>query len=271
MVLDYLISPREAKRRPYEVFVVAALFVSFAVLAQLFIPSIRGSIIIFAMVPAIPLMWSLLVREEHDEEEEIQACYRTHYWEGTSVTSILSRHAALVEVFSFFFLGAVFAYAVWAAALPPQQTQALYGDQLNELNAIRGMNTGKFFDIARFEYLLGHNLQVLGLMFAFCLVYGMGSVYLLLWNASIIGLVVGGKMNEGLLGVAMGFLSLLPRGIFEIAAYFVASIAGGVLSVAIMRKHYKSGIFRFVLRDVGALTALSLVLLAIGAAIESAY
>ncbi|MFH0835105.1 MAG: stage II sporulation protein M [Candidatus Micrarchaeota archaeon] len=271
MVLDYLISPREAKRRPHEVFIVAALFVSFAVLAQLFIPSIRGSIVMFAMVPAIPLMWSLLVREEHDEEDEIQACYRTHYWEGNSVTSILARHAALVEVFSFFFLGAVFAYAVWAAALPPQQTQALYADQLNELNAIRGISTGNFFDAGRFEYLFGHNLQVLGLMFAFCLVYGMGSVFLLLWNASIIGLVIGGKMNEGLLGVAMGFVSLLPHGIFEISAYFVASIAGGILSVAIMRKHYRTNCFKFVLRDVAALTAISLVLLAIGAAIESSY
>ncbi|VVB67718.1 Stage II sporulation protein M [Candidatus Norongarragalina meridionalis] len=271
MVLDYLISPREAKRKPHEVFIVAALFVSFAVLVQMFIPSVKGSIIIFAMVPAIPLMWSLLVREEHDEEAEIQACYRTHYWEGASVTSILARHAALVEVFSFFFLGAVFAYSVWYAALPAQQTQALYADQMNELNAIKGITTGRFFDSARFEYLFTHNLQVLGLMFAFCLVYGMGSVYLLLWNASIIGLVIGSKINEGVLGVVMGFVSLLPHGIFEIAAYFVASIAGGILSVAVMRKHYKSGCFKFVLRDVIALTAISLILLAIGAAIESSY
>ena len=271
MVLDYLISPREAKRKPYEVFVVAALFVSFAVLVQMFIPSIQGSIIIFAMVPAIPLMWALLVREERDEEEEIQACYRTHYWEGASVTSILARHAALVGVFSFFFLGAVFAYAVWYAALPAQQAQAIYTSQLNELDAIRGMSTGNFFDTGRFEYLFGHNLQVLGLMFAFCLVYGVGSVYLLLWNASIIGLVIGSRINEGILGVAMGFLSLLPHGIFEISAYFVASIAGGILSVAVMRKHYKTNCFKFVLRDVAALTVISLVLLAIGAAIESSY
>jgi uncharacterized membrane protein SpoIIM required for sporulation len=211
-------------------------------------------------------------------------------------------------VFAWFFLGAIIAYCACFALLPDAAAQTIFADQLNEVKAIQGFAasqnandaagaasnaagaasnaaanaasnaasaTGRVFSEGKFWTLFTHNFTVLALMFLFCLVYGVGSVYLLLWNASIIGVVIGTKVKtDGLMGFATGFFGLFPHGIFEIAAYFVASIAGGVISMAIARvargKCPRREIPMLAMDSV-ILVVVSLVLLAIGSAIESSY
>ncbi len=289
MVLEQLVSPARVRREPQDLLVVSALFVSFGVLVQLFLPSVRGSAIIFAMIPAIPLVWSLIFREERMEEKELMIVVGNKY-------NFFTHHKTLIEVFSFFFLGAVIAYAFWYAVLPEDLEKLVFSDQINELkniqttmagiaaNAAAGVSgvtqtlevtagvTGLVINQTLFWTLFYHNLQVLALMFLFCLLYGIGSIYMLLWNASIIGVVVGKRVQlEGFFGLFTGIASLLPHGIFEVSAYFIASIAGGVLSMSIAHRHHNKQFFYVLLLDVFTLAIVSLVLLAIGALIESTY
>ncbi|HLD76491.1 MAG TPA: stage II sporulation protein M [Candidatus Norongarragalinales archaeon] len=272
MVLDFIISPSQAKRDPWSLAIASAIFVSFGVLVEMYMP-IKGSIIIFTMVPAIPLIWTLLLKESKEEEDDIEGWT---FGRGKPRADLFTRHLDLWEVFAFFFLGAAVAYTFWFALLPQTQAGLIFDDQLKEVNLIRGAAlTGKvagFLDEGQFWFLFTHNLQVLGLMFAFSVIYGIGSIYLLLWNASIIGVVIGQKVHSiGLLGAVLGFFSLLPHGIFELSAYFVASIGGGLLSIELMRKRVKPGIAKHIFFDIALLAIVSLVLLAIGAAIEAAY
>jgi len=293
MVLEQLVSPARARREPQDLLVVSALFVSFGVLVQIFLPTVRGSAIVFAMIPAIPLVWSLVFREERMEEKELIELVEKKY-------NFFTHHKTLIEVFSFFFLGAVIAYAFWYAVLPPDLAKLVFSDQISELKSIQASVTnlvtqagsvhgesvesadsvlqvnigltGFLVNQARFWLLFYHNLQVLALMFLFCLLYGIGSVYMLLWNASIIGVVVGKRIQtEGFTGLFTGIASLLPHGIFEVTAYFIASIAGGVLSMSIAHRHHNKQFFRILVLDVFTLAIISLILLTIGAFIESAY
>jgi len=269
MVLDYLFTPSQVKHKPQDMLFLGTLFSSFGVLVEMFLPSISGSMVVFALIPAIPLLWSLLVREEKKDE----------YCRGDSLTdavrregALVRRHSGIILVFSMFFLGAVIAYSLWYAILPGDVSAKLFGDQINEVGIIRGVTTGMTFSPERTWFLFTHNTQVLALMFLFCLLYGVGSIYLLLWNASIIGVVIGGRMaTEGLWGFVAGFLGLLPHGSLEVVAYFVASVAGGILSVALMRGEHKRNGFKQVLVDVSSLALLSIVLLAVGALIEGSY
>lgn len=291
MVLEQLVSPARARREPQDLLVVSALFVSFGVLVQLFLPSVRGSAIIFAMIPAIPLVWALIFREERNEEKDFETAPEEKY-------NFFIHHKTLIEVFSFFFLGALIAYAFWYAVLPTDLSKLVFADQISELKSIQSSvanlaaqaaggafggnadevlqvsisQTGFLVNEARFWVLFWHNLQVLALMFLFCLLYGIGSVYMLLWNASIIGVVVGRRIQEeGVFGLFTGIASLLPHGIFEVSAYFIATIAGGVLSMSIAHRHRSKKFFYVLLVDVFTLTIVSLILLAIGAFIESTY
>ncbi|MFH0922436.1 MAG: stage II sporulation protein M [Candidatus Micrarchaeota archaeon] len=296
MVLDYLLSPKKAYKHPWEIAVVAFLFASFGVLAQLFLPGVRASVIIFTMVPAIPLIWALLVHEEKEEEKEISVYNK---WEHhltrlisgetlankkikpdpsqryTKQYSFLTHHWRLISIFAFFFLGALLGYLFWFIVMPHSTAQSVFADQLQEIENIRGYSTaimGNVFKASAFDNLLFHNLQVLAVMFLFSLLYGIGSIYMLLWNAAVIAVVLGSKVYEtGIQGVALGFVSLFPHGIFELLAYFVASIAGGLLSVALMRKAFKKPEFSFIAWDVFFLVIIALALVAVGALIESSY
>ncbi len=268
MVLDFLVSPNGVKKDPWMLVVATFVFVSFGVLVELHVP-IQGSIIIFAMVPLIPLVWQVLFSEEDEEEKAVEA-----FKAGKGPLRLFWNHVDLWEVFAFFFLGATLAYTFWFAILPTADSAALFAPQLKEVQLIQGSLTGgRVFSPDTFQFLFQHNLQVLGLMLVFSLVYGIGSIYLLLWNASIIGVVLGGKIHAlGPIGLVTGFLGLLPHGIFELSAYFLASIGGGLLSMELMRSGLKKPVlFCHVFLDVLVLIGVSLLLLAIGAAIEASY
>lgn len=291
MVLEYIISPREAQNKPWELVIVSFLFVSFGVLTQMLIPSLQGSVIIFALIPLIPLFFFVLLNDEASEEhydkmkEEVEAWKKVLRVIQDEELSHLSRfaiahrfrrifrvHKSLIALFGYVFLGAIIAYTFWFAILPKDVSYNLFYQQLQEVRTLKDAVTGQFIQPDRFSFLLAHNVQVLGLMFIFSIVYGIGALYLLLWNASIIGVILGEKLaTNGILGLVIGFLGLIPHGIFEIGAYLVAALAGGVLSISIMRSSNKKTFFKYLLEDVALLAALAIVLLIVGAVIESSY
>ncbi|MFQ5406588.1 MAG: stage II sporulation protein M [Candidatus Micrarchaeia archaeon] len=261
MVFELMISPHKAEREPWDLAVLAFLFVSLAIAINILIPGLDGNIVAFAMIPAIPLIWALLIRDEKNEEE----FYRHK-------RSFFDYHWNLIEIFSFFFIGAVLAFTVWYAILPIPASQTIFSAQLNEIQNIKNATTGMAFKPEFFQFLFQHNLQVLALMFIFSVMYAIGSIYLLLWNASIIGVFVGSKIHtEGVIGVVNGLLGLIPHGSLELGGYFIASIAGGILSVAITHKCWKHSEFKYIMRDIAILTVISVMLVGVGALVESSY
>ena len=260
-MIEALVTPSSALREPWRLFFLAVLFVSIAVIMSVYVPSIAGGAVLLAMIPAIPLIWTLLVREEHREEDL-----------GLLARDSFRYHAPLFTVFTFFFLGATVAYAFWFAALPASQSQTVFGAQVDEIARIRGAvapPTGSVINTDFAVSLFEHNLVVLAFMFAFCLLYGIGSIYLLLWNASIIGVFIGSRIAGGPAGAIAGFMGIIPHGSLEIGAYFLATIAGGILSAGIMRQHFGRREFRFILKDVALLTLAAVGMLAAGAILES--
>jgi uncharacterized membrane protein SpoIIM required for sporulation len=264
-MIELLISPKRAKREPWELMLLSAFFVSLAVVVNLTIPSLAGGVITFAMIPAIPLIWMLLVREEKDDEKMAMLKTRSFRY-----------HLPIIEVFAFFFLGATIAYMAWYAALAtinPASADDMFAAQLKEIKVI-GLSSndaaGNLIQPSFALHVLEHNLTVLAFMFIFTLVYGIGSIYLLLWNASIIGVFIGSKLTQlGVPGMLHSVLAILPHGILEVTAYFLASIAGGILSFALMHEHHKRDEFKFILTDVALITIASLAALVLAAVLES--
>lgn len=268
MVLDYLLTPNKVRHEPVASVILGALFASIAVIVSYALPSLDGGIIAFAALPAVPLFWALLVREEKADEK---SCGKSVKEELKRECSLFKRHTGIILVYSFFFLGAVIAYTAWFALLPAEASAGLFESQVSEVNAI-GALTGKAFDSGAAWSLFSHNAGVLALMFGFCLLYGIGSIYLLLWNASVIGVFLGGKIVEaGIIGGAIGFLGLLPHGSFELAGYFVGSLSGGILSVALMRGKHEKGGFNQALLDAGLLALAAIILVGLGALLEGSY
>ncbi len=267
-MIELLLSPKKARREPWQLLFLSAFFVSLAVVVNLAVPSIEGGVITFAMIPSIPLIWHLLLREEKEEEKKLELLKQNQF--------AFAYHLPLIEVFAFFFIGSAFAYCIWyviLATAAPETASSLFEAQLNEIKAIGATVSTIGGSLFRPDFalnLLEHNLTVLAFMFVFTLVYGIGSVYLLLWNASIIGVFVGTKLaTTGLNGFLQAVIAIIPHGSLEIGAYFLASIAGGIISAALMREHHKREEFKLIVRDALLLTVISVVALAIAAVFES--
>lgn len=279
LVLECILSPKSARKQPYKLLGVSFLFFSAGVLVYLAIPGLNGSPLIFALLPFLPLMFRLLIWEEKEEEAEL----RRHE------SGFFDYHKILLESYAYIFLGAIIASVIWYSVLmqySPDTAHKAFGNELDEISSIAytvnqtDAATGNVIRPDFFSLLFGHNMQVLALMLLFSLLYGVGSLYLLLWNASVIGVFISQSMIESwtlygatgaLYGLASAFLGLIPHGIFELSAYFVASIAGGVFSVAIMRRHLERPELKSVLFDSFVLVLISIALLLVGALVESSY
>ena len=91
------------------------------------------------------------------------------------------------------------------------------------------------------------------------------------WNASVIGLFIAMEITSKSFDAGIvRAVSYLPHGIPEILAYFVAAIAGGIISAAISKKAFRSHEIRIVFIDTLLLMMLAVLTLLIGAFIETA-
>ena len=136
---------------------------------------------------------------------------------------------------------------------------------MSEIKAI----TGNVAFPSTFQRIIFNNVSVLFLSFLFAFLFGSGAIFILAWNASVLSAAIGlvAKGIGGLRGFPTAILTFLPHGSFEILAYFIAGVAGGLISAVIMRR--KSKWFWVVTKDGFKMIAVAIFLLIIGAVIET--
>lgn len=274
MVLEAIVNPRDARGNPWKIAVLAFAFVTIGLWSADFLGVYKSIIAITLIaVPAAPFLWRLFDYEE--DEVEISTVLGTR---------TIMRHLPVIIVLVSFFVGLIAAFTFWYLALPTEKAASLFEVQNNELNNIRGGVTGLAVNtnpeqvnqvLEIFEKIFLHNLGVLSIILLFSLLYGAGAVLVFVWNASIIAAFIGnyarasGASVSLVTGIASGALGLLPHGSFELLAYLIAALAGGIVSSAVVHQAHKSSTMLLVLHDGAKLTAVSIILLAIGAIIES--
>ncbi|VVC03358.1 Stage II sporulation protein M [Candidatus Burarchaeum australiense] len=283
MVLEHIISTQRLERNPYLILFISFVFVSFAVvLTHYFYPTDHGVVIILlTIMPAIPFFLNFIRTEE-----------QRHEIASGSRHSILHIYKPLISLYTFFFIGTALSFAIWASILPVGLSDSMFSDIKAELSLVRGALTAPTaamqYVSSPFEFILSRNLLVLALMIIFSFIYSIGSIFLLTWNAAVLGMFIEQSVRGelamlsaqyGILtypvafvtGAVAALLSILPHGIFEVSAFFIASLAGGILSVALERHTYRRRAFWCIIQDACKLFTLSLLLLIIGAFIEGLY
>ena len=149
------------------------------------------------------------------------------------------------------------------------------------IDGIQGCVSGQ----GTFQKILFNNVKVLAVTFLFSLFYGAGAMFILVWNASVIGTAVGILVRNSLASVSevfgVGYLasyfgifsaSILRyavHGFFEILAYFIVALAGGMLSLAISKHGFRTEQFRKVAFDVLSLSSLAVGLIFLAALVET--
>ncbi|MEK6907211.1 MAG: stage II sporulation protein M [Nanoarchaeota archaeon] len=265
MVLEDLIFPEKAERKPWELFFLGALYASIGMLLSLWIFRSESSMImvLLTVVAVIPLMYKTFKREEKKD---------TLIYDERS---LLKEHGKALKFLICLFFGFIVAYALWFIFLPDHLTSTLFRVQLNTINQINSKIIGNSIENNVIFQIFFNNLRVLFFAILFAFFYGAGAIFILTWNASVIGAAIGDFAKIKLSSLSSYFFTIpfaigryMTHGVFEILAYFVGGLAGGIISVAIINHDINSEKFKVIMRDSLDLIFLSILLLVLAALVE---
>jgi uncharacterized membrane protein SpoIIM required for sporulation len=283
MVVERIFQIKDIQKHPCLISAVAFVFVCISVILATMAhqPPMGFFIIALTVMPAIPFFMRMTICEEKKEEllmKFISAIPEKKFEKGKR-EGLVSLYDNIIKLYVYFFLGCVIGFAFTYSIMPAETSRSMFMD-LQFLSP----NTP---DVS-FWGIFSHNFKLMLIMVFFSLVYSIGAIFLLVLNGAIIGLFLEQEIRAAISGLSYlgvltyppafvlgslnGILKLLPHGMWEFSAFFMASVAGGILSVAIERKAYKRmPLFKKILFDIAKLLMLAILLVAVGAFIESSY
>ncbi len=274
MVLEALITPIQAEKRPWQMFFLGVLFSLVGIGFSLWVFEGQSSLVmVFLIVMAcIPIVYNTLQLEEEKDEN------------SNGETYLLKEHARALSVFMFLFLGITVAIAFIYVFVPELYIGTLFSAQSQAILDVNSRISGNIISSDALPLIFFNNLKVLIFCIIFAFIYGVGALFILVWNASVIGVALGDFIRSqlssitstmGYLGashylqvVSLGVLRYATHGVFEILAYFVAGLAGGIISISIVRHNFGTPQFDKILLDVTGLLMIALFFLFVGAVIE---
>ena len=273
MVLESLLFPIKAEKRPWQMFFLGFLYASIGLFVSLWIFRDQASLVMVFMITmaALPIFYNTM---KFEESKDLIIDTESH---------ILREHNKAISFFMYMFIGMTFACALWYSVLPTELVNSIFDKQVGTIQTINNQVSGHVIqNLNIFSRILFNNLKVLAFSILFSFIYGAGAIFILAWNATVIGAAIGNFIRSNVssytnsLGflqagnyfhvVSIGLLKYSIHGVPEIAAYFYGGLAGGILSVAIIRKHFRTKKFPAIMVDFS-----ELILIAIGFLVAAAF
>ena len=292
MVFEYLVSVLKAEKKPWDMFFLGFLYVSIALFLSLWLFPSDASIVsvLLVVLASLPIVYDAI---RFEEKKEVVLPDEVH---------ILKHHEGLVLLILFLFFGFSIGFAFWYSVLPSDMVNVLFKSQSMTIQAINSpeqlqalqsqsktmtqttQTTGSLINNSRtafsyFSIIFLNNVKVLMFCLLFSFLYGSGALFILAWNASVIGVAVGNlfrtlisKISPSLFSyfhiTTLSLLRYFLHGIPEVLAYLIGGIAGSLLSVAIINHDLSTKNFDKIISDVADLIIISLFLLLIASFIE---
>lgn len=276
-MIEMLIKPKRAERKPWHMFFVGLFYASVSLLLVTYI--FRGDdilregsgllLVIFTVMCSLPFVYYIIKLEEGKDLEIDNA------------GKLIKEHSRALRALIWLFLGFVVSFAFWYIVLPD-----VSGQNFNfQIRTFCAINNPANYDFCIETYgantltasatssrvllsIFSNNISVLIFTIVFSLIFGAGAIFILVWNASVIAAAMGvfaqGEMSR--LPLALG--RYMIHGVPEIAAYFVGALAGGIISVAVIRKDIIGERKWLILQDAVILTIIAVVILILAALME---
>lgn len=277
MVFEMLIGPTKAERKPWEMFFIGLFYASLALFLSNWIFEKYASLVMVFLTVLAPLfLIQNTLRLEEKKDKEI-----------SSEIILLKEHSKALGFFMFLFVGFVIAYAFWYLVLPSHMVANIFGIQIDTIETINDLASAHLsFSGAPtlLSQIFLNNAKVLFFCLLFAFFYGAGSIFILAWNASVVGAAMGSFVRTGLATIArdigfiglshylstfsLGVLRYFTHGLFEILAYFTAALGGGIISIAVARHEFGTEEFKHIALDSLDLIVLSVFMLFFAALIE---
>jgi len=275
MVLESLTNPLSVEKRPLQMLILGFAYASIGIALALWVFKTESSVIMvfLAAMAAIPLMYNTIKLEEEKDME------------GMEESWLLKEHTKALTAFIYLFIGMTVAFSLWYTVLSPETITFLFKAQAGTIKTINPGATGfTTLDFSAFTRIFLNNVRVLIFCILFSFLYGSGAIFILAWNGSVIGAAIGNFIRNNLaeaanmLGaqktahyfqvIGFGLFRYAIHGVPEIFAYFVAGLAGGIISIAAIRHDFGTKKFEHILLDSADLLLLSIIILFVAAILE---
>ncbi len=275
MVLESLINPLKAENHPSVMFLHGFLYACLGFFLGIWVFNEHSSLIMVFLttMAAMPLIYNIIKVEE---KKDLTIENERH---------LIKEHERALMVFLNYFLGATLAFAFLYVIMPQETLLKAFQVQTNTITSLRSNVTGNASQLGRiFFEILSNNLKVLIFCVLFSFIYGVGAAFILTWNASVIGAAIGETIKTGLSQIGEVFhiftshhyVGIIGYGIFrysihgipEILSYFVAGLAGSIISSAAIRHDFGTKKYERIILDSSVLLLGSLILVVIAAFLE---
>ena len=274
MVLESLALSFRIQRRPWRLLSIGFGVTTLAIfLAHWIFFDYASLVMVFLTVFAVlPLLYRVIRTEEEKDlvmDDEVM---------------LLKEHARALGWLIFLFFGMVASFTLWYLVLPQGTAESMFRVQTETIVNLNQNVLGNVAKMSILSKIFLNNLKVMIFCILFSFMYGAGAIFILTWNASVIGVALGnfirtkmaaysvtlglGKASSYLLITSLGVMRYFIHGLPEILAYFVAGLAGGIISVAIIRHNYTTKRFEHVLLDASDMIVIAIALLFMAALIE---
>lgn len=275
MVLESIINPEKEEKTPKDMLLVGFIYSSVGIFMGLWVFGYSASVpqIFLTALPLVVIVNNALKLEEEKTKHE--------------TTFLIKEHGPVLSLFMYLFIGLLVSYVFWFTVLPQDIVRNVFETQISTVEDITGEYiTPTGFAISRikiFERILLNNISVLAFCILFSFLYGGGAIFIHTWNASIIGVAVGNVIRSALGSYAgsmnlvflSNYMSSFPvsfsymlHGVFEIAAYFLGAVAGGIISFAVVNHDYNTREFKHIVVDSFDTLLMAVVVLVFAAFVE---
>ena len=214
MVLESLLNPLKAEKSPWDMFVIGLLYSSVAIILSLWVFRDQASLIMvfFTVMACIPIIYNTM-RLEEGKDMNI-----------SKETLLLKEHWKAISFLLFLFLGITSAFVLWYMFLPPETVNLVFEQQTTTIQSINSQMSGNaYVQFSTFSRILLNNIRVLAFAMIFSFIYGAGAIFILTWNASVIGTAMGNTIRSNL-GQYAGYI-----GFERISEYF------GIVTIGVLR------------------------------------
>ncbi|MDA3836633.1 MAG: stage II sporulation protein M [Nanoarchaeota archaeon] len=259
-MIDILFNAKKAERHPWEMMFIAIFYSSISILVGTWVfPEYTSLIAVFFTMASC-----LYVTQGAIKRESVKEGYFDE-------KHLLREHKKPLKLFLALFIGIVISFAFWTYVLPTETTSQIFSIQEGVFGQIKGSITGDAISNGGvLSIIVGNNLKVLLVSLIIALIYGAGAIFILTWNASIMGYVIGGIANQhGAISFPLAFTKYFLHGLPEMLSYFIVILAGGIIYTSVVKGELTQELkMRRVFLDVFILIGIAILLMLASAVVE---
>jgi uncharacterized membrane protein SpoIIM required for sporulation len=274
-MLESIVNPSRKEHGPLKMFFVGLVYASLSLLLVKWffsqdpvLSKYSGIIVVtFCVIFSMPFIFYIIKKEEAEDENVF------------GLLSVWEIHKDAIFSFLWLFFGFIVAFSFWYIFIGDSnllnaqiETYCRINRHNDVSNCIAGYdfskNTGASIKEIRLISIIENNIYVAIFTLLLSLIFGAGAIFVLAWNASVISAAIAIFTNNSIKDIPLGVLRYMIHGFPEIAAYFIAALAGGIFGVGVLRNGIKSKRFLHVFENAIILVFIAIIIIIFAALIE---